>query len=87
MNNLGGPSLTFDKAAKRFVLDAFDKTVDADGFIVEKANPSEKVLTPESDPITLSEFAGILDGSEIFVKKDIVSLISAADKLAGRGKP
>jgi len=69
--------ITFDASARDFVLDAFGKT-SRDGFVVEKACPGERVLTPRGEEIPLKEFAGIRRGSVIFVKSDIVSLIEAA---------
>lgn len=69
--------VTFDQSARNFVLEAFGKTV-KDGFVVEKSQPSLKVLTPRGEEIPVKEFAGIRKGSAVFVKSDIVSLIEAA---------
>jgi len=73
------PAITFDKSAKKFILGLFGKTVDNEGYIVEKDNPAQRVLTANGEEITLRDFAGIRHGSEIFVKKDIVSLVAASD--------
>lgn len=69
--------VTFDESARDFVLGAFGKTI-ADGFVVEKCNKRQRVLTPRGEDLPASEFAGIRRGSTIFVKSDIVSLIEAA---------
>lgn len=77
-------NVTFDDSdtTKRFVLNLFRKNIDKEGFIVEQSKPKQRVLTQDGEEITLSEFAGILKGSEIFVKSNIASLIKAADLLA-----
>jgi hypothetical protein len=72
--------ITFDSSARDFVLEAFGKTI-RDGFIVERCQPKQRVLTPRGEDIPLSEFAGIRKGSAIFVKSDIVSLIEAAQAI------
>jgi len=69
--------ITFDDSALGFILDAFGKS-EREGFVVEKKNPDQKVLTPRGDEIPLKDFAGVRQGSVIFVKSDIVSLIEAA---------
>ena len=73
--------ITFDASAQDFVLDAFGKTV-CDGFVVEKHDTSEKVLTPRGEEIPAKEFAGVRRGSTIFVRSDIVSLIEAAQAIS-----
>lgn len=72
--------ITFDKSARAFVLDAFGKTA-KDGFVVEKSNTAQKVLTPRGEEIPVQEFAGVRKGSAIFVKSDIVSLVEAAESM------
>lgn len=72
--------ITFDESARAFILDAFGKTA-KDGFIVEKSNTSQKVLTPRGEEIPLKEFAGVRKGSVIFVKSDIVSLVETAESM------
>jgi hypothetical protein len=69
--------ITFDASARDFVLDAFGKTID-NGYVVERCQPSQKVLTPRGEDIPEKEFAGVRKGSAIFVKSDIISLIEAA---------
>ena len=71
--------ITFDKEAKKQILEFFDKTTDQEGYIVEKDNPSQKVLSADGQPLTLQEFAGIRKGSEIYIKSDFNSLIDVAD--------
>ena len=74
-------SLVFDKDVKLDILDLYGKTVDEEGFIVEKDNLSQKVLTPKGEEIRLEEWAGIVKGSEAFIKSDAFSLIEIARKL------
>lgn len=74
-------SLTFDKSAEDFVLNTFNKTTDSDGYIVEKDNPTQRVLTPDGEEIKKEELAGIKKGSEKYIKSDLVSLIKLSDEL------
>lgn len=73
--------LTFDASARKFVLDAFDKGVDKDGFIVEKSSPSQRILTAEGEEIKVDELAAIRKGSEVFIKSDLISLIGLSDTM------
>ena len=66
--------ITFDKKAKKEVLELLDKTVDEDGMIVEKDNPKQRVLTFDGEEISFEEFGGVQKGSEVFIKDNLVSL-------------
>ncbi|MBU6392104.1 MAG: hypothetical protein KGI00_01575 [Candidatus Micrarchaeota archaeon] len=66
--------ITFDKRFQNQVLEIFDKKI-KDNIIVEKET-EEPVLTQNGKTITENEFAGIKNGSEIFIKNDITSLIN-----------
>ena len=74
-------NLNFDKEAKIDILDLYDKTIDEEGFIVEKENVRQRVLTPKGEEIHIDEWAGIIKGSEEFIKSDTFSLIELAKKL------
>jgi len=76
------PAITFDESAKKYVLDIFGKAVDAEGFIVERNDHNQKVLTPRGEEINLSEFAGVHRGSAVLMKSDIVSLVEAAEAMS-----
>lgn len=67
--------ITFDSSVKKDILDFLDKTVNKEGFIVEKQNPEQKVLTFDGQEISLEEFGGVKRGSEVFIKNDLVSLM------------
>ena len=71
--------ITFDKSAKEGILDIFDKKVRGDNVIIEKKSPHNPVLTSklqfEGEEVTLEDFGGIQKGSEIFIKKDLSSLM------------
>lgn len=73
--------ITFEKEAKLEILEAFNKTVDENGYIVEKTKPSQRVLTIDGEELKLEDFAGIRKGSEIFIKADLVSIINLVDLL------
>lgn len=73
--------ITFEESAKEKILSFFDKTVDNEGFIVERDEPTQRVITPDGEEIVFEEFAGIRRGSEIFIKSDLTSLMNLADQL------
>lgn len=73
--------VTFDNTAKKFILEAFDKTVSEDGEIFEKNNPEQRVLTQEGTEITEEEFGGVIPGSTIFIKNDLPTIVKLADEL------
>lgn len=74
-------SLRFDDDTKKDILDLYGKTTDEEGFIVEKENVRQKVLTPKGEEIHIDDWAGIVKGSEAFVKSDAFSLLELAKKL------
>ena len=74
-------TITFDKSAKNFVLDAFDKSVDKDGYIVEKKNPNQRVIAQDGQEVESDKFAGIKKGSQVFIKSDLLSIIKLSDSL------
>jgi len=78
-------TVTFDDSARDFILESFDKTVDGEGYIVERSNQTQRVLTPAGQEIKQDKFAGVRKGSEIFIKSDIVSLIELCDYLKTQG--
>ncbi len=67
--------ITFDESAKGDILDILGKKVKSDGTIVEKKSPYEPVLTFEGEHLTVEDFGGVQKGSEVFIKKDLVSLM------------
>jgi hypothetical protein len=67
--------ITFSKESRSVVLDLFNKSLDSEGFIVEKDNLSQRVITIDGEEIHEKEFGGIRKGSEIFFKSDLPSLI------------
>jgi hypothetical protein len=69
--------LTFDRASIPFVLRAFKKKVDADGYVVEE--DGQEVVTPRGEGILKGEFAGIRRGSDIFVRDDMASILDVLD--------
>ena len=71
--------ITFDESAKETMLSFFDKTVDKEGFIIEK-NTCQRVITPDGEEIRLEEFAGIGKGG-VFIKSDLPSLVDLLDTL------
>ena len=74
-------TITFESSLKEEMLSCFDKTIDNEGYIVEKDTPTMRVITPDGNPLTLEEFAGIRKGSEIYIRSDLPSLIELLDVL------
>jgi hypothetical protein len=75
--------IVFDKSARSFVLEAFDKTTDDEGYIVEK-NTTNRVIATDGTNVKEDRFAGIRKGSEVYIKSDLISLIELCDDLKDR---
>lgn len=73
--------VTFKEESKSDVLELFGKTLDEEGYIVEIDNVNQRVLTPRGEEIHISEWAGVMKGSEAFVKSDTFSLMEIAKKI------
>lgn len=71
--------ITFEVSAREEILSFFDKTTDAENFIVEKEDITQRVITPDGEEVELKDFAGIRKGSQIFIKSDLPSLFSVVD--------
>ena len=67
-------TIVFDDSTVNFVLSIFDKTIDEEGYIVEK-DSGDRVLTPFGDEVPVKNFAGFAPGSEIVLTKDLPSLL------------
>lgn len=74
--------ITFNKSARKFILDTFGKIVGKEGYVVEKSNPTQRVLTQDGEEIYIEEFGGVRGGSEIYIKSDLMSLIQLCDALS-----
>jgi hypothetical protein len=67
--------IIFDNSTRDFVLEAFSKTIDDEGFIVEKCDPSVRVQTPEGEELKKEQLAVITKGSQKFITGDLTSLM------------
>jgi hypothetical protein len=65
----------FDESGKDFILDALGKSIDSEGFITEKDDPTIRIQTPEGREITKSQLAVIMKGSQKFIAGDLTSLM------------
>lgn len=74
--------ITYDKALTNIVLDAFDKTINDEGSLVEKSDNTQKVMTRDGSEVNLSNFGGVKKGSEIFVSSNLVSMMDLCRYLA-----
>lgn len=72
-----GISITFKESAKEFVLDAFDKAIDEEGYVVYKKNKKIRVLTSRGQELHISQFGGVKKGKEegsiVFFEDDLDS--------------
>lgn len=66
--------IIFNNSLSSEILKAFGKTIDKQGYIVS-GRAKKRVFSQDGDEIRLEEFAGVIPGSEIYLKSDIVSLI------------
>ncbi len=73
--------ITFDKSAKEFILDSFDKKVNNESYVVEKET-GNKVIANDGQDLLISQFGGIKKGSEVFIKSDIISVMQLLDSLS-----
>ncbi len=74
--------ILFDKTSKDFVLEIFQKQQNEEGYITEKGNPDQKILSKvDSEEVRYEDFAGVKKGSEIFFKADLISIIRISDEL------
>jgi hypothetical protein len=67
--------IIFDESGLDFILEAFGKSSDDEGFIVEKDNPTIRIQTPEGREITKHQLAVITKGSQKFIAGDLTSLM------------
>lgn len=70
--------LLFTGNALQFILKAFDKTINEEGIIID-SKTGEPIFTPEGETLSKEKFGGIKKGSEIFIKKDLLSVIKLAE--------
>jgi hypothetical protein len=73
--------ITFDASLKTEILSCFNKTVDEEGYLIEADNHLQRVVTVDGDEIPVSQFGGIIKGSERYIKSDLPSLIELLDTL------
>ena len=74
-------NITFDEETKKDILELYGKSTDDEGFIVEKENTLQRVLTPKGEEIHIDDWSGIMKGSEAFIKSDTISLVELAKRL------
>ena len=72
-------TVVFDEKTKDFVFEVFNKSVDKDGYIIEKES-SSRVITPEGEFVQNKDFAAIVPGSEVFVTNDMPSLLKHVNR-------
>lgn len=72
--------IIFDKELSPHILDAFGKYVDKENYIVNRATKRRVLSFSDNEEVHIKEFAGIIPGSEIYLKSDIISLIKYVEK-------
>lgn len=76
------PSITFDDSSANFILEAFGKTTDSEGYIIEQKTNC-RVLTPTGQEIHVEDFGGIkkgMKGAETFLEKDLGTMFKIANR-------
>lgn len=73
-------TLVFDDSTKKIILQVFGKSIDDQGYIFD-LKTNQRVLSPEGNEVLASDFAGLRKGSEIFITKDLPSLIQHTEGL------
>lgn len=72
---MGNLQMVFDSSVKREILELFDKGVNEYGMIIEKDRPDEVVRSIDGIELSLREFGGVINGSELFVNSNIASMM------------
>lgn len=72
------PKLLFTEKSLPLILEAFGKSINSDGLIIETAT-GEPILTPEGEELKAKEFGGLKKGSEIFLKEDLYSIMNLSE--------
>ena len=67
--------IIFEKVLSPEILDAFGKTTDKEDYIMNKSTGKRVLSSSDGGEVHIAEFAGIIPGSEIHLKSDIISLI------------
>ena len=78
MENINSPKLLFTDKTLPLILEAFGKSINEDGFIIEKST-GDFVLTPEGEEIEAKELGGLKKGSDIFIKDDLYSIMNLSE--------
>ncbi|EMA51985.1 hypothetical protein [Halococcus thailandensis] len=67
------PDITFRPSAAEKIVEKFGKTVDDEGYIVDKET-QERVESNLGNEISIDNFGGVGKGSQVFLEKDYVSV-------------
>lgn len=73
--------IIFDNTSRDLMFRILDKSTNEEGYLVEQSNPLQRVLTPDGEYIKPKEVGVVRPGSQVYIKKDIVSLIKFASDL------
>lgn len=82
MNNTMSETLTFDESAAEFVLESFGRSVDEEGYVVDNET-GERETTEGGNEIHRKHFAGVEDGSIIFLDDDFNTLVRHVKRRRG----
>lgn len=72
--------ILFNESAVKFILEAFDKTIDTQGYIIERKG-KQRILTPDGKELKAKNLGGIAKnkkGATIFIADDLFSLMKFA---------
>lgn len=71
--------ITYDSELKEDILNAFNKKVNDEGNIIEK-DTGDEVISFDGEVANIDSFGGIINGSELFIKKDLPSLLKLSER-------
>lgn len=67
-------TLTFDETAAEYIIEAFGKDVDDEGYVIDPEN-GERETIDAGEELHIDHFAGVEEGSIIFLDDDFNTLV------------
>lgn len=68
-------NLTFDESAAEDILEAFDREVDEEGYIIDPETGEREVVPGSNQEIHIDDFSGVEKGSVLFLNDDFTTLV------------
>ena len=74
--------VSFNQSMKKSIIASLGYDINTEGYLVERDNPTQKVLTLDGIEVTEKNFAGVKHGSVLVFNSDLPSLIKLSDRMA-----